>query len=164
MSLYHKQSSAGPARAGGLTCASIILACLAGCGGMPPVVPDAEGVESVSAIGMGCNKPYKLTRSCSGFSGATREVRLSGVEFKIAGTEDGTVVLIMNARQLSNAARGKSTEASNIAYEVAKKHLVDRGVEIRLVEPVASGSLLAGYIVTTDADGYALLSEFATEE
>lgn len=131
---------------------AIALLMLAACGSMPPVVPDAEGMQAVSAIAMGCNKPYKLTQDCSGLSGAKRKIDLSGVEFKIAGSEDGTTVLIMNSKR------------ANVAYEVSKKALLEAGVAVTKVEPVASGALLAGYIVTADADAYQLLSEHTVED
>lgn len=136
---------------------------IASCGGSPAIVPDAEGVENISAIGMGCNKPYKLTQDCSGMSGAKRRIQLSGVEFKIAGSEDGNIVLMMGAKQLSDAASGRSSEAANIAYEVSKKFLIENGVEILAVEPVSSGSLLAGYVITTDSDSYSMLSKHSAD-
>ena len=137
---------------------------LAACGTVTAIVPDAEGVDRISAVTMGCNKPHKLTQDCSGFSGATRLVELSGVQFKIAGSGDGRVVLLMGAKQISDAHKGKSTEVANVAYEVTKKYLLDQGVKITLVEPVASGSLLAGYAITTDSDAYSLLKTLSVEK
>ena len=134
------------------------------CGTVTTIVPDAEGVKNVSAISLGCNKPYKFTQDCSGFSGATRRVELSGFQFKIAGTQDGTVILMMGAKQMSDAVSGKSTETANIAYEVTKKFLVGEDTRITLVEPVSSGSLLAGYIITTDKDAYTMLSQYSVEK
>ena len=136
---------------------------LSACGTVTSIVPDAEGVEHVSAIGMGCNNPYELTQSCSGFSGATQLVEITGFQFKIAGNSDGTVVLMMGAKQMSDAWTGKSTETANVAFEVVKKYLVDNGVTITLVEPVSSGALLAGYIITADGDAYTLLARNAVE-
>ena len=132
---------------------------LGGCGTVTAIVPDAEGVEHVSAIGMGCNKPYKFTQECSGFSGATRLVEVSEFQYKIAGSEDGSIVLMMGAKQMSDAWTGKSTETANVAYEVTKKYLSDNGIRIDKVEPVSSGNLLAGYIITTDGNAYEALSQ-----
>ena len=132
---------------------------LGGCGTVTAIVPDAEGVEHVSAIGMGCNKPYKFTQECSGFSGATRLVEVSEFQYKIAGSEDGSIVLMMGAKQMSDAWTGKSTETANVAYEVTKKYLSDNGIRIVKVEPVSSGNLLAGYIITTDGNAYEALSQ-----
>ncbi len=146
------------------TIAVVALAGLSACGTVTTIVPDAEGVEHVFAIGMGCNKPYELSQSCSGFSGATRLVEISGFQFKIAGTADGTVVLMMGAKQMSDAWSGRSGETANIAFEVVKKYLVDEGVSITLVEPVSSGALLSGYIVTADGDAYSLLSRHSVED
>lgn len=134
------------------------------CGTVTAIVPDAEGVEHVSAIGIGCNKPYELTKDCSGFSGATRMIEVSGFQFKIAGSENGSTVLMMGAKQLSDAWVGKSTEAANVAYELTKKHLLENGIAVTLVEPVSSGSMLAGYLITTDGDAYSVLSQLSVEK
>ena len=139
--------------------AVIPMLLLGGCGTVTAIVPDAEGVEHVSAIGMGCNKPYKFTQECSGFSGATRLVEVSEFQYKIAGSEDGSIVLMMGAKQMSDAWTGKSTETANVAYEVTKKYLSDNGIRIDKVEPVSSGNLLAGYIITTDGNAYEALSQ-----
>ena len=140
------------------------LSMLVACGTVTSIVPDAEGVEHVSAIGMGCKKPYQLTQDCSAWSGATRLVEISEFQFKIAGTEDGSVVLMMGANQVSDAWSGKSSETANVAYELTKKHLVQNGVKITQAEPVVSGSALSGYIITTDGNAYQLLSQMTVED
>ena len=137
---------------------------LTACGTVTAIVPDAEGVGHISAIGMGCNRPYTLTQDCSGFSGATRLVEIADFRFKIAGSDDGTVVLMMGAKPNTDAWKGKSTETANMAYEVTKKYLLDNGVTITVAEPVSSGSLLAGYVITTDGDAYQLLKDKSVEK
>jgi len=146
-------------------CAAVAaLLALGACGTVTAIVPDAEGVEHVSAIGMGCNKPYKLTQDCSGFSGATRLVEISNFRFKIAGSEDGSIVLMMGAKPTSDAWNGKSTETVNVAYEVTKKFLLENDVTVTSAEPVSSGSLLAGYIIQSDGNAYEVLSEKSIEK
>lgn len=136
----------------------------AACGTVTAIVPDAEGVEHISAIGMSCNKPYTLTQDCSGFSGATRLIEIADFQFKIAGSEDGSIVLMMGAKPNSDAWKGKSTETANVAYEVTKKFLLDNNVSITATEPVSSGSLLAGYVITTDGNAYRFLVGKSVEE
>lgn len=137
---------------------------IAACGTVTAIVPDAEGVEHISALGMGCKKPYALTQDCSGLSGATRLVELSGFRFKIAGTSDGSTVLMMGAKPNSDAWSGKSTETANVAYELTKKFLAENGVSVVKAEPVSSGALLSGYVITTDGDAYAVLSAMTVED
>ena len=144
--------------------AAFVLLALTGCGTPTAVVPDAEGVEHISAIGMGCNKPHVLTQDCSGFSGATRLVEISDFRFKIAGSDDGTVILMMGAKPNSDAWIGKSTETASVAYELTKKFLLDNKITITTAEPVSSGSMLAGYVITTDGDAYRLLKEKSVEK
>lgn len=140
------------------------LLMLTACGTVTAIVPDAEGVEHISAIGMGCNKPYTLTQDCSGFSGATRLVEIADFRFKVAGSDDGTIVLMMGAKPNSDAWKGKSTETANVAYELTKKFLLDNKIAITAAEPVSSGSMLAGYVITTDGDAYQLLKEKSVEK
>lgn len=141
---------------GALTLAALVLGA---CGTATAIVPDAEGVDHISAVGMGCKKPYELTQSCSGFSGATQLVEVSGFRFKIAGSSDGKTVLMMGAKPTSDAWSGKSAETANVAYEVTKKLLAENGVNVVKVEPVSSLSTLAGYVISTDSDAYKVLSE-----
>ena len=137
---------------------------LCGCGTVTAIVPDAEGVEHVSAIGMGCKKPYELVQDCSGFSGATRLIEVGDFRYKIAGSQDGSIVLMMGATPNSDAWSGKDTEKANVAYELTKKLLLDNGIRVSKAEPVSSGSLLAGYIITTDGNAYELLSGYTIEK
>ena len=141
-------------------CALVAMAC----GSLPPVVPEAQGVTPISAIGMGCNKPYKLTQDCSGFSGATRLVKFEEVAFKIAGNADGTIVFVMDATPNRSAYEGRSDEAANLAFRVAKRALSENDIEIRKAEPVASGAMLVGYVLTTDRDAYSVLSQHTVAE
>lgn len=144
--------------------AASALFLLSGCGTVTAIVPDAEGKEHISAIGMGCNKPYQLTQDCSGFSGATRLVEVADFRYKIAGSEDGTIVLMMGAKPNSDAWKGKSAETANIAYELTKKFLLDNDIRITSAEPVSSGSMLAGYVITTDGDAYEVLRQQSVEK
>lgn len=137
---------------------------LGACGTVTAIVPDAEGVDHISAVGMGCNKPYKLTQDCSGFSGAKRLIELSDFRYKIAGSEDGSKVLMMGAKPTSDAWSGKSTETANVAYELTKKFLLENGVNVTLAEPVSSGSLLSGYLISTDGDAYQILRKMTVEK
>lgn len=147
----------------GIQIGVLALLC-AGCGGTPVVVPEAEGVDNISAVFMGCNKPYELTQDCSGLSGARREVEVADVRFKIAGSADGTIVFVMDARPNANAFSGRNAEASNLAFEAAKRVLFEKDIEIQKVEPVATGALLIGYVLSTDEDAYAVLSEHTVED
>ena len=136
---------------------------LSACGPATAVVPDAEGMEPISALKLRCDKPYKLTQDCSGFSGASRLIEISAFQFKIAGIEDGSIVLIMGAKKMSNALTGNSAETANVAYELSKRFLLENGVTINFTEPVSSGRLLAGYVITTDENAYEILSQMSVE-
>jgi len=137
---------------------------LGACGTVTAIVPDAEGVDHISGLGMGCKKPYELTQDCSGFSGATRLVEVSGFRFKIAGSSGGDTVFMMGAKPTSDAWSGKSAETANVAYEVTKKTLAENGVKVLKTEPVSTGPTLMGYVINTDKDAYSVLSKMTVEE
>lgn len=125
-----------------------------GCAVAPAVlVPDAEGVETVSAIGMGCKKPWVLV-DCSIFSGPKKSIEINGVAIKVAGTEDGKTTVMFGSRQ------GKD---SNVAYEVMKRILVERDIEITSVTPIVSAGIVFGYAIDTAQPAYTVWDEFATE-
>ena len=137
---------------------------LSACGAATAVVPDAEGMEHISALGMNCNEPYKLTQDCSGFTEAARLIEISELQFKIAGIDDGSIVLMMGMKQESETWFGNRAETANVAYELSKTYLLENGVTVEFVEPVSSGSLLAGYVITTDGNAYELLRRMSVEQ
>lgn len=147
----------------GLVAIAILLGAY-GCGTVTAIVPDAEGVEHLSAIGLGCKKPYEFVQDCSGFSGATRLIEVGEFRYKIAGSKDGSIVLMMGATPNSDAWSGKNTEKANISYELSKKLLLDNEIRISKAEPVSSGALLAGYVITTDGNAYEVLSKYTVEK
>ena len=136
---------------------------LSACGAAIAVVPDAEGMEPISALRMNCDEPYKLTQDCSGITEAARLIEISELQFKIAGIDDGSIVLIMGAKQKSDARSENRAETANVAYELSKTYLLKNGVTVEFVEPVSSGGLLAGYVITTDGNAYEFLRRMSVE-
>lgn len=147
----------------GLLAASGLLI-LGGCGTATAIVADAQGQSAISGLSMGCKKPYALTQDCSGFSGATRLVRVADFEYKIAGSENGDIILMMGAKPTADAWSGRSAEVANIAYEVTKKTLLDEGIRITQVQPVSTASVLNGYVITADGDAYSVLRAFSVND
>ncbi len=131
---------------------------LAGCSSSPALrVTDAEGVKSVSAIGMGCKKPFALTQDCSGWSGPTKKISVGGHEVKVAGNGAGTVTVLFGENS------SKATQTSNLGYELLKRELVTRGFEITNVTPIESAGLMFGYAIETTAASYKIWDDFAVK-
>ena len=132
--------------------ASLSFACQS-----PTYVPDAKGTEAISATAMTCSRPYELPQDCSSWSGATREIAIGDVNMKIAGSSDGRIVLLSGPRPNVDTLKGSHTQITNFAYEIVKSELVDAGLEIVKVEPVASMGSLYGYVIELDGDAYSVL-------
>ncbi len=134
----------------------LVGATLVGCSSSPALrVADAEGVESVSALGMSCGKPFELTQDCSGWSGPTKKINVGGHQVKVAGNATGTVTVMFGENN------SKATQTSNLGFELLKRELVTRGFEIVGVTPIESAGLMFGYAIETTAPSYAVWSEFS---
>ena len=131
---------------------------LSGCVSAPAVrVADACDMESVSAVGMSCKKPFGLIKDCSGWSGPTKSISIDGNDLKIAANDDDTIVVMFSKNS------PKATQASNLGYELMKKVLVTRGFTILKVTPIESAGLMFGYAIETEKPNYQIWDEFAKE-
>lgn len=132
---------------------------LSGCASTPPtLVPDAQGIDPVSAVRMGCKKPWPLTQDCSGMSGPTRLIEINEVRFKVAGAEDERTTVMFGGTNIGN--QGKT---SNVGFEMMKRELVRRGHKIVSVTPIVSAGTVFGYAVQTESPSYGIWNEFSTE-
>lgn len=134
------------------------LIILAGCVSNPAIrVSDAEGVESVSAISMGCKKPFALTKDCSVLSGPTKKITVGGHEVKVAGNDAATITVMFGDNS------SKATQTSNLGYDLLKRELVSRGFEIEKVTPIESSGLMFGYAIETSEPSYQVWDEYVVE-
>lgn len=146
-----------------------ILSLVAGCASTT-VVTDAQGHEAINTVGMTCKKPYELSRDCSIWSGATRKIDIEGFELKIAGSEAGTEVLVMDAHLFKNSMSDIFTlnspthsQASNQSYNSVKKVLTAENISIKKAVPLRSFGNVDGYVLELDGDGYKKLIEYSVE-
>jgi len=142
-----------------VSCVLVVALVASGCTSQPALrVADAGSVESVSAVGMGCKKPFALTQDCSGFSGPAKKIELSGQAMKVAGNEAGTVTAMFGPSSMSG-----STAVTNANYELLKRELVTRQFEIVKVTPIESLGVMYGYAVETTEPHYSVWQEFAVD-
>jgi hypothetical protein len=113
---------------------------------------------------MSCNKPYKLVRDCSNFSGAKKRILLEGLPLSIAGSEDGRTVLLMSTGQTWALIQHKHSVRNNYGYETAKRLLRENGIAVTHVTPLVGFRYLHGYVLECDGDAYAVLGRFAPKE
>jgi hypothetical protein len=148
----------------------IVASCvLSGCmtaGMSSSVVEAAAGEEAIFSDGLTCTKPYLLEQDCSDWVRATRKVMVGNRRVAVAGSKDGTIVLVMEedtastvlARQiyLNNPARN---EAANEDYRVVRAYFDSKSVSVKRVRPVRTPARIDGYILELGSDGYSLLKE-----
>lgn len=136
-----------------------LMACLGGCVSVPPSVSyNGKEIPAVNPVTFGCNEPYALEQDCSGISGATRRITFEGHPVKIAGSADGTVVLIMGPKAL-----GVETMKLTIATSAIESFLIAQGLTV--VEQVAGAANdeVFFYILVFDGNAYDLLKPFTDE-
>lgn len=126
-----------------------------GCTSNPAIrVSDAEGIESISAIGMSCKKPFKLTKNCSLWSGPTKKISIDNVKMKVSSNEEGNITVMFSKNSAT------ATPITNLAYELIKKELTKRGFKIIKVTPIESTGIMFGYAIQTDKPSYHIWDEF----
>jgi hypothetical protein len=140
---------------------------LSGCitaGMSTPVVEAAAGEEPIFADGLTCTKPYPLEQDCSDWVRATRKVMVGNRHIAVAGSKDGTIVLVMEedtastvlARQIS-LHNPERNEAANENYRVVRAYLDSKSVSVKRVRVVRTPARIDGYILELGSDGYSLL-------
>ncbi|QFT55379.1 hypothetical protein [Microbulbifer sp. THAF38] len=128
---------------------------LTACVSNPPVlVPDSLNNDSISAVGMTCSSPHQLSQDCSGLSGPTKKISISGMKMKVAGSSDGTVIVMFGSSSMS-----PNMQEINTSYELIKRELVASKIGIIKVTPVISSNILFGYAIETDKPAYELISK-----
>lgn len=123
--------------------------------GVAAVEADFDGspVSTISGVSLGCKAPYALTRDCSGWSGATRKVPALSPDFRVAGSADGTVVLVMSTSLWPTAGRTEHT-AALVVRDVA----ATVGAKVVKVEAVSAGPRIVGYVLSFDREVYETLT------
>ena len=149
----------------------LVLFLLSGCA-TTPVANEAIGEDAISTLTMSCKEPYKLSQDCSSWSGAARKLTIDGFNVKVAGTEKGDVVLVMDANPFGNAmkeaftlnlAKNYHSESSNNSLEAIKKVLLNGGIQIFRVRPLFSMNGIDGYVLEISGDGYTLLKKYTSQ-
>ena len=133
-----------------------------------PVVDAAVGEEPISMGGLTCKKPYLLEQDCSNTWGATRKVMVGNRRVAVAGSKDGTIVLLQEVDTASTVLANQISlhnpahnEAVNEHYRVVRAYFDSKSVSVKRVIPVQSARSIDGYILELGSDGYSLLKELS---
>jgi len=114
--------------------------------------------------------PYLLEQDCSIWSGATRKIKINDYDVKVGASEDGKIILVMDAEFLRMTATEFYTlnnpthsVAVNNSFVIVKKVLNKNNVKINRVRALKSLGNIDGYVMELDKDGYSLLKKFTVK-
>jgi hypothetical protein len=130
-----------------------------GCVSTPPSVSyNGEQIPTVGMLSVSCKKPYELSQDCSGISGAKRDIVFENHEVRIAGSEDGTIILIMGKGAIK-----LETMKLTVATSAIEQYLIDEGFTILERKAIAGNDEVAGYYLVFDGDAYSRLKQFSLD-
>jgi len=150
------------------TCSILLAGCAA------QLVPDAKGFDRHSTTLASCKRPYKLEQDCNLWEGSGRDLLIDGVPSRIAGSADGTIILVRQsvanywkAAIIDGFKFGFGDSAHtqvNNSFYAAKRVLTAHRISIQRVEALTEFGETAGYFMILDADGYSLLVELRNKD
>lgn len=127
-------------------------------------------IEKIPVGFVTCKKPYLLEQDCSYFSGATRTVEFDGHKLRIAGSNDGRILMVTEDSPILHGVTDGLTlgfsdtrsDANIECFEVVKVKLLSSNINIiRTIKIVDGYGRIDGYLLELDSDGYSLLKEYS---
>jgi len=138
----------------------------------------------VSSMSMTCKSPYLLQQDCSALSGPKRKIVLDGHKAKIAGSDNGRVVVILHIQQVFEPQEKENNDSGEIdpfadpfegtnrmhtkelnksGLEAVKARLEQNGLEILQLFRVAAPARDIGFILVLNGDGYSVLKGYSKD-
>lgn len=118
-----------------------------------------------------CDYPFRLTRDCSIWHGATREIAFGDYRLNLAAAEDGRTLLVAGIRfapdHNGTAFRDQRQDRGERALALIDQldaTLSQHGVRLERLLPVRRGRRIAGYFLAFSDDAYAILKDFTVLE
>ena len=136
-----------------LTFACFLL--LAACATSPTIISFNDKSVGTFNPAAGCLS-LLLKQDCSKIIGATRHIKIDGVELRIAGGVNGRVVLIMSKPTLApdSIALGDGTVA-------VKRFFLKKAIQLVEAKVIYGDNIIIGHHFTFDVDAYTDLKTFA---
>jgi hypothetical protein len=144
----------------------LILAVCAPLNGCATTDPVTETDEVRSAMGTSC-KDFRLTRDCTDFRGARRKIVIDKFPIRVAGSDSGTFVMIMDAKLAANMnplTPNAHSKYVNESYLRIRKELASVGIAIIRTTCLRDLDQIEGYVVETDGDAYTHLMTFSSSK
>ena len=135
------------------------------------IVADSEGNKMINSITMSCKKPYVFTQDCSAWSGATRKITVDDFDVVVAGSEDGSTILVMDSHSFIDVLtedpfilnKPTLSRASNNSFYAVKRVLKQKDITIQKVTALGFLGDIDGYVLELDTDGYRYLKNYTVE-
>lgn len=133
--------------------------------GLDVVVPQSEQVQkkgfdnypnTLSGGTLTCNKPYKFEQDCSFWSGAKRFIKIKERKIKVAGSDDGKIILVEDKLFTNN-------ESMFACFELVREELQSKGISVVKVIKVMTMNRVWGCILELDGDGYSILKNYSVD-
>ena len=120
-----------------------------------------QGMETTRVAWMSCSKPYRMTQNCSFRSCANLRISMDGVEGMIAGSEDGTIVLVQGL----DASNDEYSWQLDSAFGAIVTTLEAQKIHItKVVGVTGTDGKFGAYYLFLDQDGYSLLRPYAVSK
>ena len=134
-------------------------------------VDDSEGNRMINSITMSCKNPYVFTQDCSAWSGATRKITVDDYDVVVAGSEDGSTILVMDSHSFLDVLiedpfilnKPTLSQASNNSFYAVKRVLQQKDIRIKKVIPLGFLGDIDGYVLELDTEGYRHLIGYTAE-
>lgn len=135
------------------------------------IVADSEGNKMINSITMSCKKPYVFTQDCSAWSGATRKITVDDFDVAVAGSEDGSTILVMDSHSFTDVLtedpfilnKPTLSRASNNSFYAVKRVLKQKDITIQKVTALGFLGDIDGYVLELGTDGYRYLKNYTVE-
>ena len=113
----------------------------------------------VEGLTASCKKPFNVCQDCSNWSGATRKIEFNSRCAKVAGSEDGKIVLVMQSK-LELGSKDKNVKEA--AFTVLLL-FSENDIHVKEIIGMSVGDMIQGYYFKLDTDGYSLLKEYTVK-
>lgn len=126
-------------------------------------VDDAKGNDILNVATKFCGSIGKLTQSCDAWQGANLQIEISNQKMRIAGNQDGDLILIMHSKDVCGFGESCVNRENNDSYAIVKETLMNHGVTINHVNAVGLNNFISGYLIAVNGDAYSVLKAYANQ-
>ncbi|KPA11491.1 secreted protein [Candidatus Magnetomorum sp. HK-1] len=147
-------------------CMLLLVMNLSGCATFNNA-PRFKNMKKTSTMMLTCNRPYRLTQSCSDLLGATKKITINGYKLAISGNSKGDVVLILTRNiwiagflKVYTFGMINDTEMFHDVLSEVEDIFRENSISINKIMLLKSIGGIDGYLLELDDDGYSILEKY----